>query len=216
MTVALLPPVSSGFGAWRGQLPINSARRYVRGAGNSRWHRVRSGAQYPTGRVVLNYWCGPGAHDGPDLDRLLYADELPPLEPACGTCVGRALGAGQDAVPADLPPLRFDPRWLQPPAKCPGSRSRTLWAPIPNGGHNVGRCLVCADVLAVRVVGRGYDAYGAGPVFHPPGRGLVGPCPFDAWNRLTVKGDRVGCACGWPYELTPSLTPVGADEEVGS
>jgi hypothetical protein len=157
--------------------------------------------------VSINYWCGPGTSDGPGIDRLLYVDELPPSEPACGTCVGRALGAGQDEVPPDLPPLRFDPRWLKPPATCPGSRSRTLWEPLPNAHWNVGRCLVCGDIVGVRVVGTGYNAWGAGPINHPPGRALAGPCPFDAWNRLSLRNGQVACACGWPYELTAPPTP---------
>jgi hypothetical protein len=215
MTVALLPPVSSGGGDWRGQLPINAARRYVRGPRNSRWHRPRSGSMYPAGYVCLDLWCGQGMRDSPELDQLLYVDELPPDQPACGTCVGRALGAGQDDVPADLPPLRFDPRWITPPSNCPGSRSRTMWEPLPNAHWNVGRCLVCGDVVSVRAVGRGYDAWGAGPVYHAPGAGLVGPCPFHAWNRLVAKDGQVVCGCGWPYELLPSPSPVGADGEAG-
>jgi hypothetical protein len=179
-------------------MPITAALRYVRGPGNSRWHRPRSGYQHPNGRVCVNFWCGPYGSDGPGIDRLLYVDEVPAGEPVCGTCVGRALGAGQDEVPPPLPKLRFDPRWVTPPARCPGSRSRTLWVAIPGGHHNIGRCLACDLIVPIRVVGRGYNAWGGGPTNHTPGPGLIEPCPFHAWNRVDVRDGVVGCACGWP------------------
>ena len=199
MPVALLPPVSSSAGTWNGEMPLTRARRYVRGPGNSRWHRVRSGYQWSTGRVTLNYWCGPFAQDAPGRNSLQYRDRLPAGEPACGTCVGRALGAKQDEQPADLPPLVFSPLWVKPPAICPGSRSRTLWTEIEEAHGSVGRCLACGDLVSIRTIGRGYNAWGAGPVYHAPGRGLIDPCPFHAWNRLIERVGGAGCACGWPY-----------------
>jgi len=197
MSVALLPPVTSSGGEWRGEMPLTRARRYLRGPGNSRWHRVRSGRQWPDGRVSLDYWCGPFATDGPGVDKMLYRDAVPSDDPVCGTCVGRALGAGQDEAPTDLPNLVFSPRWQEPPRYCPGSRSRTLWTPV--SGHNVGRCLACDDLVAIRAIGRGYNAWGGGPVIHVPGANLVDPCPFHAWRRIVARDGRPVCGCGWPY-----------------
>jgi hypothetical protein len=204
MPVALLPPVSSSGAAWRGQMPLLAAPRYVRGPSNSRWHRNRSGMQWPTGRITIHFWCGPSGHTSPQRDVLHFVDNIPAGEPACGTCVGRALGAGQDEVPADLPPLRFDPRWLAPPRFCPGSRSRELWQPVGSAAHSVGQCLVCGELVAIRAIGRGYNAWGAGPVHHTPGGGLVEPCPFHAWQRIVARDGRAVCDCGWPPEPSPT------------
>lgn len=198
MPVALLPPVSGSGGEWSGQMPLTAARRYARGRLNSRWHRIRSGMQWPTGRISLSYWCGVQGSDSPSADGLWTADDLPAGESACGTCVGRALGAHQDEAPVGLPPLRFDPRWQVPPKFCPGSRDRDMWTSLGRS-NSAGICLACGDAVAIRVVGRGYDAWGAGPIFHAPGEGLVEPCPFHAWQRLRLRGDRVACGCGWPY-----------------
>ena len=199
MPVALLMPTSSSGGEWRGQMPLNSARRYARGRSNSRWHRIRAGMQWPSGRVSLQYWCGQQVSDSPDGDQLWTVDELPESELACGTCVGRALGAGQDDVPADLPPLRFDPRWQTPPRHCPGSRSERLWVQV---SASVGRCLACGEFVGIRAMGGGGYNYGYfGAVQHDPGPGLVAPCPFHAWHRLVRRGEDVACACGWPYQL---------------
>lgn len=198
MPVALLPPVSSSGGPWHGQKPLYSAPRYVRGRGNSRWHRPRSAAVWPDGRTIYAFWCGPSGTDGGKYGTIQLVDELPAAEPVCGTCVGRALGSGQEEIPAGLPNLRFDPRWLIEPRLCPGSRSRTLWTPV----DRVGRCLACGDLVPVRVVGRGYSAWGAGPVNHPPGKGMVDPCPFHAWQRLVERVGRAVCSCGWPGEMS--------------
>jgi hypothetical protein len=195
MSVALMPPVSSSCGDWHGEMPLTAARRYARGKANSRWHRPRSGVQWPDGRISLHYWCGQTVSDAPGRDSLWNVDEISDGAPACGTCVGRALGAKQDEIPVGLPPLRFDPRWITPPRTCPGSRSHTLWVEF----GRVGRCLVCQEFVGIRAIGRGYNAWGAGPVFHEPGPGLVEPCPFHAWNRMKRYGDIASCACGWPY-----------------
>ena len=205
MPVALLPPVSSSGGEWRGELPLTEARRYARGRGNSRWHRLRSGVLYgadhqfawcPDGRVVVHYWCGSSAHDGPGKGALWYVDDLPTSEPACGTCVGRALGAKQDETPPPLPPLLFSPRWQRPPVKCPGSGSRTLWAGDERA--RVGSCLACGETVPIRA--KPFPSWGAGPEAHLPGVGLVDPCPFHAWLRLTAVDGGAACACGWDRE----------------
>jgi hypothetical protein len=195
MPVALLPPVSTSGGPWSGQHPLTEGPRYVRGRGSSRWHRPRNATTWPDGRTIYSYWCGPSGTDGGKYGPLWLTDETPSEEPVCGTCVGRALGAGQDDTPAGLPPLRFDPRWIKPSAVCPGSRSRSLFADL--AGHRCGRCLACGDIHPVRAF-NGWNSYGAGLVRHAPGAGLVEPCPFHAWSRLEPSGDTARCGCGYP------------------
>ena len=199
MPVALLLPTTSSGGAWTGAMPLTTARRYVRGPGNSRWHRPRSGMQWPNGRISLSLWCGPSLSDSADRDQLLTADEVPADQPVCGTCEGRAIGAGQDPSPDGVPPLMFTPRWQAPPRFCPGSASRDLWASLQSAARSVGTCLACGDLVSIRVIGRGYNAWGAGPIRHYPGAGLISPCPFHAWQRIVRRGDVAGCACGWPH-----------------
>lgn len=215
MTVALLPPLTSGLGRWDGvSAPLLEAPRYVRTQGMSRWHRSRSGTRRG-GTVSVGIWCGAGfvylAATEPTRHGGIGVDEVPDGEPACGPCVGKALGAGQDGIPtgSGLPKLRYDPRWIIPPGLCTGSRKRELWEPL-NARETVGRCLVCAELVTIRAVGRGYDAYGAGPVNHEPGPGLYEPCPFHAWNNPTKTPAGVACACGWP----PAGPPEGSTTNV--
>jgi len=194
MPVALLPPVTSSGGPWSGQHPLHEAPRYVRGPNNSRWHRPRNATTWPDRRTIYGLWCGTSATDGGKYGPLWFTDQPPPDEPVCGTCEGRALGAKQDTLPVGLPELRFDPRWLQPPTRCPGSRSRTLWTPI----GRCGQCLACGEIVPVRVIGVGYSAWGSGPVNHEPGDNLVPPCPFHSWQRLTARNNTAACDCGYP------------------
>lgn len=200
MPVALLPPVTSS-GAWSPpgmpkRIPLTESQRYARCRAMSRWHRVRSGYQagdHPT----YHLWCGtsvttsPQAKAGPPL----LVDDLPVGDEACAVCVGKALGAGQDETPDGMPPLRYDPRWLTPPSVCPGSGPSGLFVEVPNS-RNVVQCLACGLLISGRAMGSPYNpSYGA--VKHAPGDGLVNPCPLHAWNQLTLRGDSVGCACGW-------------------
>ncbi|MGI5245076.1 hypothetical protein [Dactylosporangium sp. CA-139066] len=202
MPVALLPPVTTSGGNWYGQTALTTAPRYVRGRGNSRWHRVRSAIDNPAshGRgpwTTYNYWCGPFAQTSDDRGPLWLVDDLPPGEPVCGTCVGRALGAGQDDVPAGLPPLVFSPRWQAPPSTCPGSNRQNLVEPL-DARLRVGRCLACGAHDSIRALGRGYSSYGWGLVKHAPGTDLIQPCPFHGWHRIVGKDGRAACDCGWP------------------
>jgi hypothetical protein len=202
MPVALLPPTTSSGGNWHGQTPLTEAPRYVRGRGNSRWHRVRSATAYPpcetgSGWTAYAYWCGQHVTDGGKSGPLWLVDDVPPAEPVCGTCVGRALGAGQDDVPAGLPPLLFSPRWRTPPTVCPGSNKQNLVHPLDQRCR-VGRCLVCGEHDRIFALGRGYNASGYGLVRHAPGSALVEPCPFHAWSTLVERDGRAACSCGWP------------------
>lgn len=207
MPVALLPPTTSSGGSWSGQLPLNEAPRYVRGRGNSRWHRVRCAVTYPPmhgfgERTIYTYWCGPSGTDGTEkYGPLWLVDDVPAGEPVCGTCVGRALGAGQDDTPAGLPPLLFSPRWRTPPTVCPGSNKQNLMVAL-NPQITVGLCLACGSVERVHALGRGYSAYGYGLIKHAPSSDIVEPCPFHAWSQMVARDGRAACRCGWPGETT--------------
>jgi hypothetical protein len=205
MPVALLPPVTGGSHRLPGTLPLTSGPRYLRGPRNGRWHRPRAAVQYPE-RLVWTLWCGPAMFDRPD-EPVLRADETPAGEPVCGTCVGRALGAGQDEVPPDLPALTFSPRWLSPPRHCPGSRAWDLFDRPAGSAHgSVGVCLACGDLVAVRTMGGPWRGYVA-TIQHAPGPGLVSGCPFHAWQHIRRRpSGRAGCVCGWHDEA-----PEGGD-----
>jgi hypothetical protein len=201
MPVALLPPLtSSGPQMWGTPpklTPLVEAERYARCRGMSRWHRIRSGYRWDGGGTTWNLWCGTHVTDrvsksGPPL----LVDEIPAGDEVCAVCVGKALGAGQDETPTGLPKLRFDPRWLTPPAVCPGSGDSGMWVAVPNS-RNVVACLVCGVLVSGRASGGPYNPRW-GAVRHAPGEGLVEPCPFHAWNHLRRgDGDQVGCGCGW-------------------
>lgn len=199
MPVALLPPtMNSGiFGTPDADIHT-TGMRYVRGGGMSRWHRVRSSYTYRTEeRTVYHLWCGQHASHDPGRNQLLLTvDEIGDGLPACGPCVGKALGAGQDEVPAGLPTMRFDPRWLTPPSQCPGGQS-DMHVEL---SQSVARCLVCGELTPLRGYGGSpyYACAGVGPTKHTPGPDLVEPCPWHAWRHLRLIGpEKVGCGCGW-------------------
>lgn len=196
MPVALLPPLTSGGGRMDGCVPLTEGPRYVRTSGMSRWHRPRSGYTFPNGRTAFSLWCGQGASRGAEGEGLLAVETPAAAEKVCATCEGRALGAGQEEAPPGLPPLRFDPRWLTPPATCPGSGDDGLYVPVQEGNWRVGRCLACGLIVALRAHGGPYNG-GYGPTRHAIGPDLVEPCPWHAWNRLVRVDDRAACACGW-------------------
>ncbi|MEU0078633.1 hypothetical protein ABZY58_12105 [Micromonospora tulbaghiae] len=201
MPVALLPPFTRSMARDLTAVPLNSGPRYVRGPASSRWHRVRAGVQR-TDRTTWDLWCGPFMQQRDDRP-IRTADHLDPGEQVCGTCVGRALGAGQDDVPAGMPGLVFSPRWLNPPKLCPGSGSEQLIGPRPESSHrSVGVCLACGDLVGVRCMGRRYDTR-VGLTSHEPGAGLLPACPFHSWQYVVLRpSGRAGCTCGWHDELT--------------
>jgi hypothetical protein len=193
VTVALLPPVTSVPGQFLTDMePLDEGPRFVRTRGMSRWHRPRSGVRFTDrDRTVYGCWCGYGVGGSERAGAFLAAEEPPAGEPVCGTCEGRAAGAGQDDSPTGRL-LVFTPRWIAPPATCPASRS-SLFEELPGG--RVGRCLACGDMQPLRAMGGPYNPRYA-IVQHPTGQALVEPCPFHRWRQLTARGGHVLCDCG--------------------
>ena len=191
MTVALLPPATYSAVSLDVEA-LATGPRFVRTRGMSRWHRPRSGVRFPErDRVVFGCWCGYGVGGSERAGAFLAADEPPAGEPVCGTCEGRAAGAGQDDSPTGRL-LLFTPRHIDPPTTCPASRS-SLFEELPGG--RVGRCLACGDMQPLRAMGGPYNPRYA-IVQHPPGQALVEPCPFHRWRQLTARNGRVVCDCG--------------------
>ncbi|MFB7043454.1 hypothetical protein [Streptomyces sp. NPDC056294] len=196
MAVALVPPITYGIGHIDAE-PLTVGPRYVRTGGMSRWHRPRAGIRWPDGRVVYTVWCGQQVGGLRAARPMVTAEAVPDGLPVCGTCEGRAVGAGQDEQPTDRPPLLFGPRGLVPPRHCPGSRM-DLYAPLPGG--TTGRCLACQDTHPIRAMGGPY-ASRTGIVQHPPGAALFEPCPYHRWRhprRAAPGGDLLACMCGRP------------------
>lgn len=191
MTVSLLPPVSNLGLHGPDAIPLTEGPRYVRTERMTRWHRVRSGVEYASGRRVYALWCTGSVVDSNFLSR----ETLPEGDSVCGPCDGRAVGAGQELAGPDGRTLVFRPRDLQPPAACPGSRVSRLTQAIPPG--TVGRCLACLDLHPVRAMGGPYNPRAA-IIQHAPGE-LVDPCPFHRWRYLepTPEGG-LRCSCGRP------------------
>ncbi len=205
MTVQLEAPLTRSYPQRRPECPpdqaIATAPRYMRSGymrhgALGRWHRPRSGVRLGlTGSIVYHTWCGQTMF----AERTLTADQPGPDERVCGTCEGRAVGAGQDTWPVEGgPALLFEPRRLTPPARCPGSRSEQLYRRV---GQDVLLCLACGDL----VVGRGHG-YRYGPRNHPPGQGLVPGCEFHAWDYLVPLEGSAACACRAP-EFTADPQP---------
>ena len=194
--VVLEPPLTRS-GPWRAggppDQPLVTAARYMRSRGMSRWHRPRSGIRHGRdGHLSWLLWCGQSIHGG--RGQPVTADEVPvDGGPVCGTCEGRAAGAGQDSWPVPGPRLLFTPRRLTRPARCPGMRSENLH----EQAGMVLRCLACGELVPGRLRGRPYDRW-YGPADHPPGDGLVPGCPFHAWSALIVHKGTVMCGCQAP------------------
>lgn len=179
----------------RWSVPLEHAPRYLRTKSMSRWHRPRYGFRYVggpwkgAGRESVVLWCGMGITD---LRKALSRGDAPPEDEVCGTCEGRALGAGQDPTPPGMPALIFRGRTGAAPKRCPGSRSADLAVTMPGG--RCATCRVCHDVVPLRLFGGGpwRDRLGLGD--HPPGDALVPPCQHHGWHHLEPVG-AIGAAC---------------------
>lgn len=192
MSVTLLPPVTGSVVALDVE-PLDVGPRFVRTRAMSRWHRPRTGVQFPEGRTAYTVWCGQivGGHR---QGGFLTAEEPPAGAPVCATCDGRAIGAGQEHPLPGSRPLVFSPRGLTPPRHCPGSRT-DLYALL--SGSTTGRCLACSDTHPIRAMGGPYASRTA-IVQHDPGPGLIQPCPFHRWRQPRHADGAVLCSCGRP------------------
>lgn len=196
MSVELLPPMtySTGMGAGPRPEPLRLGPRFVRSRNMSRWHRVRSGVRYPT-HTSWHFWCGQGSNSAPVITR---DDDPADSVPVCGSCEGRAIGAGHEENdgPRDL---TFTPAQLRRPRWCPGSRSE-LYEPIadPRGWPRLGVCLVCGAAERIIAGGGPYNP-NVGLRRHEP-VSLVQGCSLHGWRCVGRLSDGdVGCyACGEP------------------
>lgn len=207
MTITYEPPLSRS-GASVGESlrreVITEGKPYARGPRSTRWHRIRSGQRildehWSTGELTIREsfttWCGQAMFQrerskcgGP----ILFVDDVPTGEPACGTCEGRFIGADHDR-----PEWLFSPARLEPPARCPGSH--TMLVVEDQGRWNRATCLVCGDVVKMGAHGGPYASRFDARVHHP-GPALIPGCPWHAWRELTKATDRdgntvVACLC---------------------
>lgn len=206
-TVVLEPPLGRSL-PWRvrddGHKALTHGPLLLRTRGMGRWHRPRSGSTWHRdGEDLTAYslWCGQSVSSHRKTSNggapgFITRSELPDDGvPLCGTCEGRAVGAGHAgiAVVVHSPAgLLFAPERLTPPKVCPGVEAR-LYEPVGDG-YRVALCLACGNVEPLR----GYSNAGGGWMMlqrHPPGAGLVPGCPFHAWRGLVRDGDSARCQC---------------------
>ncbi len=185
MTVPLLPPLTRS-GAWSGfdwGEPLSESPGYVRTRNMSRWHRVRSAVQHrrddQPAHISYQAWCG----------QQLYSSSCRAVDapddgaPVCGTCEGRAEGHNPQR-----PGLLFSPATLTPPLWCP---SRLLYT---QEGPNVGRCVLCAELVPIRVWGWN----GRPKITRHLAKDLVPGCAFHAWREMTAMDGVAACRCQVP------------------
>ncbi|MFD5916210.1 hypothetical protein ACFVYP_06880 [Kitasatospora sp. NPDC058201] len=191
MMVPLFPPVSSSVGTYGPDAePLAEGPRFVKTARMRRWHRVRSGVRYGNGRTLYHLWCQGSVSDAGFFAKESLASDAE----VCGPCDGRAVGAGQEPDGPAGRLLVFNPRDIELPGTCPGSREERLTLAIPPG--TVGQCLACLDLHPVRAMGGPYNPRAA-ITQHAPGGGLVAPCPFHRWKFLEAAPDGgLRCSCG--------------------
>lgn len=169
---------------------LRTGPRWIRQT--TRWHRIRSGVvhQGPTFHTSMHAWCGQVIFPKGKA----ATDELPTDgAPLCGTCEGRAAGAGHPSpLGADVE-LRFDPDRLTPPRWCPGGAP---YGPARHlaeaAGHRLVRCGACGDLVREKSY-----RYGGGvqAAQHEPGPDLVPGCPMHAWRHLVRTVEGVACQC---------------------
>lgn len=161
-------------------------------------HRPRSGHRYNNNLDCYHAWCGAS------IRRPRTVDRPDPLTPLCGTCEGRAIGAGwptwAETIAGNPGPLgltRFTPRPdFDPPNICPGTMS-DYYLPEP-GNWRSGTCLICHAAVKLRSssTAGGYNSR-FGPQLHTP-QHMIHPCRHHAWRYLTwIDQTRhlIGCRC---------------------
>jgi hypothetical protein len=181
-----------GQGGRGDDIALKAAPMFGRTKSMQRWHIPRAGVLHDHTRVSYSVWCSATYLDPTSSKRpALLVDEITDDLPVCGTCVGRAQGAGH-AVPVVAVTheagIVFEPRHIRRPRTCPGAKT-SEWHPV---NFRVGRCKVCDEYMPIRARGGPYDSHTA-LAAHEPGPGLVNPCPFHAWDRITLEGI---CSCG--------------------
>ncbi|WWT39738.1 hypothetical protein [Microcystis phage Mwe-JY05] len=201
--VRLEPPYRRSAGGWNtGLIPLTAAPPLIRTRAMGRWHRVRSGVHYTpasrawTAHTSFATWCGQGVSDVESL----RAVELPVGEPLCGTCEGRAVGAGHPATGQPIPGLIHQPVTRRPPPPvCPATR-RKLWD-APGWPDGVFPCPACRVPTRLRGCGGWHDS-GVKIEGHPPGPDLCEPCAFHRWDGLQLllveSGPQAVCSCRLP------------------
>jgi hypothetical protein len=196
--VRLEPPYTRSSG-WRPAghhaLPLTRGPRLVRTAAMGRWHRPRSGTWHRRPdwtHTTLATWCGQLVI----LERALTATAVPHGEPLCGTCEGRAVGAGHPPIGVELrAALLFEPATAAAaPARCPARLlGETAARRFPWRGTFP--CPCCGESTRLRAAGGPYDSRVV-IESHPPGPDLYRPCPFHRWDRPRLADDgRVVCGC---------------------
>lgn len=204
--VRLEPPYSrSGASAshYADMLPVLRGPRLVRGSRSGRWHRPRSAIHFISqGRTSFQLWCGQHASS----TDVITGTEVPDGDPLCGTCEGRAIGAGHPPIGVELlAALVFEPASrFRRPAVCPAASmfiSDQLARSVPWRASFP--CPACEDHTKLRGAG-GWSNPHVKIAGHPPVGQLVDPCPFHGWDRLTMRPDHVRavCACT-PREAAP-------------
>jgi predicted RNA-binding Zn-ribbon protein involved in translation (DUF1610 family) len=190
--VRLEPPYTRSLGSCEDTTPLTRGPRLIRTAGMGRWHRPRSGVHLNRhGQTVFHVWCGQGVRFGDAIT----AAALPADQFLCGTCEGRAIGAGH--LPTGTPlneALLFQPQSsAPPPARCPSHRL-SVSNRFP---HGVFACPVCGEATRLRAAGGPYNSRliieG-----HAPGPGLIAPCPFHRWDWPALREGLARCGCGAP------------------
>lgn len=196
MVTTYLPPVNLGtlswsFGIEQLEEPIMEGPEYVRTSRGGRWHMVRSGKRWIAAhdpdrlRETYTVWCGMWASD---FQGLMLRDVVPDGEPVCGKCYGAKLGANPE-----VPGFIFEPRGINPPKLCPFSQ--TMGFREDPERWNRGWCLACGDYTKLRGYGH-WSGSSWGLQRHPPGEGLVPPCPLHGWKQLTYDDTHAFCRCG--------------------
>lgn len=215
VTVTLEPPLTRSAPHWNSdfrETVLRTGPALVRTRGMGRWHRTRSGVHLtrPWGPVTsYHVWCGQHVSDSTKPRRgavasMVSLDTLPDDGvPLCGTCEGRAIGAGHPGIAVQVTApagLLFEPDRLTPPKLCPsvGTRSYAtpLWQSL-DSNHRLAKCLACGNTEPLR--GRS-DGAGSWAVIarHEPGPDLTPGCPRHAWRHLVPYGGHAICACALP------------------
>lgn len=184
-----------------GDVALKRALMFGRTATMTRWHIPRSGVLRGNAFRTFTVWCSAiGMHPDRPRNPTLMVDEITDGVPVCGTCVGRARGAGHEIPVIEVQHVSdivYEPRHIRIPRSCPGA-ARTDFIHV---NVFVGRCPACKEYMPIRGGNRGYDWTPPKLRQHEPGPGLVDPCPFHMWDRITPEGV---CSCGAPsIKATP-------------